>query len=337
MTNINYETITLAGHEATLVHIDSGPIKATLCSRGASIIQLETADKDGVFDNIVLNYLNRDDFYQNPKYLGATTGPYAGRIYPPELTVGHQRVRLEKNFQNHTHLHGGKHSLARADFQVEVVNQGVCFTYAPIESAYPGHVLFKATYRFEGSVMTLTYETLSNQDTFTNLTQHAYFNLSGSTRENILNHTLQLPASQVGQLDAFLISEKLISVEGTVFDFRQPKTLAEAVIPLKETPQMGLDHPFVLEPGLIVLTDPESGRSLQIETDQDAVVVYSHNFVIEQPLATKLTETQHLALCLETQHYPNDIHFFKKPMSHHPKNTWHRQVTKYTFTTVPSS
>lgn len=337
MTQIHFETIRLASNEATLVHVDSGAIKATLCSRGASIMRLETADREGTFDNIVLNYLNRDDFYENPKYLGATTGPYAGRIYPPELTVGGKRVFLEKNFQNHSHLHGGKHSLARSDFQVEKVDQGVCFTYVPLESAYPGHACFKATYLFEGPVMTLRYETLSDQDTFTNITQHAYFNLSGSIRRNVLNHTLQIPASQVGQLDANLISEKLIPVEGTVFDFRQPKMLSEAVMPLKETPQMGLDHPFLLDPGTIVLTDPKSGRSLQLETDQDSVIVYSHNFVIEHPVATPLLENQHLAVCLETQHYPNDIYFLDKPASVHPKNTWHRQTTKYTFNTVDAT
>lgn len=331
MTNITFETITLAGHQATLVHIDSGAIKAVLCSRGASILRLETADRDGVFDNIVLNYLNQDDFYENPKYLGATTGPYAGRIFPPELTVDGKRISLEKNFQNHAHLHGGKHSLARSDFEVEAIENGVCFTHMPVEAAYPGHAFFKAIYRFEGPVMTLTYETLADQDTYTNLTQHAYFNLSGSARRNILDHTLQLPASQVGQLNASLITERLIPVEGTVFDFRKPKVLREAVVPLKQTPQMGLDHPFILDAGDIVLSDPESGRVLRMETDQDTVVVYSHNFIIDQPIDTPLSENQHLALCLETQHYPNDIHFFDRPKSAHPKGTRHLQMTRYTF------
>ncbi|TVP96569.1 MAG: hypothetical protein EA374_01185 [Acholeplasmatales bacterium] len=331
MTTIRFEATTLAGHEATLVHVDSGAIKAVLCSRGASIIRLETADRHGVFDNVVLSYQNLDDFYQNPKYLGATTGPYAGRIYPPEMTVGGKRIALEKNFQNHAHLHGGSRSLARADFTVEAIDQGVCFTHIPTEPAYPGHVFYKAYYRFEGPVMTLEYETLANADTYTNLTQHAYFNLSGSIRRTVLDHTLCLPASHVGQLDASLITERLIPVEGTLFDFRRTKTLREVVIPLKKTPQMGLDHPFVLDEGTIVLADPESGRALHIETDQDTVVVYSHNFIIDQPVATPLEENQHLALCLETQHYPNDLHFFTRPASAHPEHTHHRQMTRYTF------
>ena len=73
-------------------------------------------------------------------------------------------------------------------------------------------------------------------------------------------------------------------------------------------------------------------RTLRIKTDQDAVVVYSNNFLSDKRFYPNRADQKYLGLCLETQHYPNDVHFFEHPKSYHPKESYHIQKTSYQIT-----
>jgi aldose 1-epimerase len=304
----------------------------TFSSHGASIIKWLTPNKNGVFENIVMSYQNEADYLDNPKHLGAHVGPYAGRIYPAQLRINEKTFILDKNFLDHANLHSGKSNLQNIMYDVFIQNDNtIIFTSKKQQkdSLFPGDLDIKIIFEIKGNTLYQTYETYSNHDTVTNFTNHTYFNLSGNLKEDILNHTLKITAHLYGDLDEKFITKSLKGVSHTPFDFRKPKRLKDAIIPLKKTPQLGLDHPFLLDNKTITLHDSKSKRSLVIQTNQDTLVVYTNNFLTDRPLENGIKDYPHLAVCLETQHYPNDINFMKFPRSIHKAKTKHIQKTSY--------
>jgi aldose 1-epimerase len=148
-----------------------------------------------------------------------------------------------------------------------------------------------------------------------NLTNHAYFNLAGAGRGDILGHTLALDA------DAYLpVTPEAIPsgppepTAGGPFDFGAPRPIGERIA--DEHPQLadagGYDHCFVLTAapaGLrraARLADPGSGRVLEVWTTEPGIQVYTGN-ALDGSLTGRHAKPyeRHGAVCLETQHFPD--------------------------------
>ncbi len=300
------------------VKYTSAKQKITLLSLGAAIKRWETKDKNGRFENIVITYARDEDYLQNTKFLGATVGPYAGRIYPSELVFGDTTYPLSKNFMDHANLHSGPDNITTHNFHVEQVDPDtvVFETLKPEKDhEFPGNMTFRIIVTFTEDTMRVTYETTSDALGVANVTNHSYFNLSGELKSDIREHTLKLPSNEHVELDGFYIGTLVVKSANTPFDFSNPKPLKEGIMPLQDTPQKGIDHPFILHEGTIVLQDPKSGRNLHMETDYDAVVVYTNNILTDHTFETGKKDSDHLAVCLECQHVPNDINLMAEPKS----------------------
>ena len=307
-------------------------MKLIFSQLGGTIIDWKTKNMDGAFESIVMSYANAESYHINDKSLGATVGPYAGRIFPSKLELSHGTYELDSNFLNHSTLHSAKDNFQSKLCDVEVVNDHLIIfktTHDDQNTKYPGQTSYEMVFEIDQNTLHQTYRSFAKKDTYTNLTNHTYFNLSGNLKNDILNHHLIIPASTYGDLNEFFLTQSLSNVEDTIFDFRKPKPLKETVLTLKDTAIKGLDHPFMLEKGPIILKDPYSHRVLEIHTDQDSVVLYTNNFLTEASINHRLMDEPFLAVCLETQHFPNDVHFFKEPFSFHKKDTIHIQKTSY--------
>jgi len=331
------EEKTIKGNTVTEITYESAAQKITLTTLGASIKRFFAPDRKGNFENIVLTYADDEDYVENTKYLGATVGPYAGRIFPPELFVNDDHYRLESNFMDNVNLHSGSESISRHNFNHLIKDdQTVLFTTVkPAEnSRYPGFITFIVTYRFKEDGMEITYETTTDKDTYTNLTNHTYFNLTGTPAKSILDHWLKIPAEKYLVLDEFYVGQSLEDVSGTPFDFREEKPIREAVETLEKSPQKGIDHPFLLEEQNLSIKDETSGRFLSITTDYETVVVYTNNLPTDHLLEQGLKDRTHHAVCLECQHLPNDIHFSKEPASFQAAGTVKKRHIHYKIGTL---
>ncbi|MGB3409077.1 MAG: aldose epimerase family protein, partial [Jannaschia sp.] len=159
------------------------------------------------------------------------------------------------------------------------------------------------------------YEAKTDKTTIVNLTQHAYFNLSGDFSRTILDHIVEIDADTFLPVDSGLIpTGELTPVEGTPFDFTEPKLVGKEINADNNQLELGggYDHCWVLnnqEEGYRSVASayhPATGRNLEVSTDEPGMQFYTGNFLDGTlPAPNGGTYGKRSGFCLETQHYPD--------------------------------
>lgn len=304
---------------------------AKIMTRGATLTQLHLPDRNGKVEDVILGFDDVSGYEsEDNQYFGCTTGRVCNRIAKGKFTLeGKEYTLAVNNEQNH--LHGGaEKSLDKVVWKARPwageKATGVSFTYTSPdgEEGYPGTVNFKVTYSVpkDKNSLSITYSATTDKATPINLTNHAYFNLSGEGSKTVLNHALRLNADKYTPTDDTLIpTGEIASVEGTDLDFRKFTRIGKRVKNFDEKPSIGYDHNFVLNAkeegknqGLAaILRDPKSGRVMRIMTSEIGIQFYSGNFLKGQKGKGGKTYAHRSAVCLETQHYPDSVNQPKFP------------------------
>jgi aldose 1-epimerase len=260
-------------------------------------------------------------------YFGATIGRVGNRIAGGKFKVDGKEYTLTKNDGPNTLHGGGKRSFDKViwtGMPFENANsQVVTFKYVSSdgEEGFPGKLTARVTYTLnDKNELRIDYEAMATKDTPINLTNHAYFNLSGAGSPTILDHELMLAADHYTPVDETLIpTGEIAPVEGTPLDFREFHKIGERVDELNDKPGKGYDHNFVLnnQTGNLALAakvrDPKSGRVLSVYTTEPGVQFYGGNFLDGVKGKGGKAYKYRSALCLETQHYPNSVNEPKFP------------------------
>ena len=161
-----------------------------------------------------------------------------------------------------------------------------------VTRGYPGKLDVTVTYALdEEGNLTITFDAATDKPTIVNMTNHALFNLAGDgAPEGTSRQVLTIPARAYTPVDAALIpTGTLQSVEGSVFDFREPRLIAEGLRDGRD-PQIvagrGYDHNWALDKGSTPtpqlaarLEDPVSGRVLEVLSTEPGLQFYSGNFL----------------------------------------------------------
>jgi aldose 1-epimerase len=307
--------------EFTLTNSSGAIVK--LISRGATLKEWHVPDKNGKLDDVVFGF---DDVagYESPAngYFGTTAGRVANRIAGGKFSLDGKDYTLAVN-DGPNALHGGvKRSLDKVIWKGTPFDsdggEGVVFTYTSpdAEEGYPGNLAMKVTYTLtDKNELRIDYEATTDQATPINLTNHAYFNLSGAGSPTINNHQLLLEADHYTPVDSTLIpTGEIAPVAGTPFDFRDFHAIGERVDQLGTGTGAGYDHNFVLnnQDGDLALAakvrDPNSGRVLAVYTTEPGVQFYGGNFLNGAVGKGGKKYDYRSGFCLETQHYPDSVH-----------------------------
>jgi aldose 1-epimerase len=299
-------------------------VEARIMTYGATLVSLKAPDRAGHFKNIVLGFDALEPYLGAKAYYGATVGRYANRIAKARFTLDGRTYQLAANDGPNT-LHGGIRGFDKRIWRAEPLpaseGNGVRFTYvsAAGEEGFPGELTVHAVYRLDDNDnLAIEYGATTTAPTPVNLANHAYFNLTGDPSVPILEHVLTINADRFTPVDTTLIpTGELRAVAGTPFDFRAAQAVGARIGDPDEQLRRGhgYDHNWVLNKAAAgitlaaVVTEPKSGRSLEVRTTQPGVQFYTGNFMDGKPAAQGGSVFAYrTGLCLETQHFPDSPH-----------------------------
>jgi aldose 1-epimerase len=288
-----------------------------LTNYGARIVRIEVPDKNGVRDNITLGGETFETITKGDAFGGATVGRFANRIANAKFNLDGVDYNLPVNNKPNT-LHGGRNGWYSRVWIAEIVEKSkqpaVKFSYVSVdmEEGFPGTVKVDVVFTWnDKNEIIIDYSATTDKKTVINVTNHAYFNLRGVGKGFVFDQILTLKASNYTPFNSTKIpTGEIRSVKGTPFDFTTPHTFGERIGETYENAVFdGYDHNFVLDNKEKVdatVYDPESGRFMEVITDQPAMQVYTGNGLAwKKAAAGTKPSAARSGFALETQHYPD--------------------------------
>lgn len=302
-------------HTFTLTNASGASV--VLSEMGAGIIEINVPDRDGNLADVALGYKDLESYFADGPYMGKTPGRYANRIDKGRFTLDGKTYSLA-TIGGKFHLHGGPGGFGERVWEGRISDSAVEFRLVEkdMQCGYPGDLEIIARYRWDDDCsLTITYLAATSAPTVLNVTNHAYFNLKGEGRGDILGHILTINASDYVVTDEAIVpTGEIATVAGTPMDFLVPKPVGRDIF--KDFPALntgkGYDSCWVLDgrPGELnlaaVLEEPESGRVLEVLTTQPAIQLYCGNWLSGCPLGRSGTEYgDYYGAALECQHFPD--------------------------------
>jgi aldose 1-epimerase len=295
----------------TIDHPGGAQIQIT--NYGAAVVALKVPDRNGIIEDVVLGFDELEKYEKIRGYYGAIVGRYGNRIANGRFTLDSKNYQLPVN-DGENSLHGGFKGFDRAVWKVE--------EYSADEDA-------------------IVKEITTDKKTVKNITNHAYFNLSGNLKEDILGHLLMLKATTYTPvLPGLIPNGEIVTVKGTPMDFLNPTAIGERIDQDNEQLVLGLgyDHNWVINnaDGSLKLAgtlyEPTSRRLMEIFTTEPGIQFYSGNFMNGSHSGHdgRVYKYRH-AVCLETQHYPDSPNHPEFPSTTlNPRETY-KSKTVYKF------
>lgn len=310
---------------------------------GGTILSIKVPDKNGRFIDVVLGYDKLENYELQDKYIGALIGRHGNRIKKGHFSLNGKEYQLYCNDGNN-HLHGGKIGFDKKVWSAKETDQGLAFTYisANGEEGYPGTLTVEVLYSLTNdNTLSIDYKAICDEDTVCNLTNHTYFNLAGYDSGTILNQKIQIFANYYTDADKeSLPTGKIISVEGTPLDLREPTIIGDHIDDSFEQLQFagGYDHNWVINDYDGTLRkaafayDDNTGITLTASTTLPGLQFYSGNYLDGAPEGKNHSRIfKRCGFCLESQYFPNALEHpnFEQPIIKKGEH-WHA-LTTYQF------
>lgn len=293
----------------------------TVTNFGGRVMELFTEDRNGEMADIVLGYDTTDEYLDNKgeRFLGACCGRFANRIAEGKFTIDGVEYNVPIN-NNGQSLHGGVKGLDSVVWDVVQANdERIDFRYVSPdgEEGYPGELTIDMSYELtEDAEFVIEYRATTTKTTHVNITHHSFFNLRGEGNGDVNGHILQINADGFIPINEVSIpTGEIAAVAGTAFDFTTAKAIGTDLSAEDEQLKMGAgyDHCWVLrgKQGAMklaaVVVEPESGRRMEVYTDQLGIQFYGGNFFDGKTVAKCGDKTYDYrgSLALETQLFPD--------------------------------
>ncbi|MDR0845825.1 MAG: galactose mutarotase [Tannerella sp.] len=301
---------------------------AQFTNYGGRWVSMWAPDANGKLDDVLLGfdpiegYLNAAE-----KYHGAITGRVCGRISRGVFELDGRTYRLANNDSFGSpvknHLHGGINGFHKKvwDTETGVHENGepyVRFSYLSKdgEEGYPGNLDVNVCYTLsDANAIQIDYRATTDQPTLVNLTNHAFFNLSGNPAQSVSGHILHINAGYYVECDNELIpTGNIAPLKGLPIDFSTPAKVGKNLhVDFPEIAKgKGFSLAYALNPSAnelryaAKLQEPVSGRTLEIYTNQPGLQVYNA-WLMDGSDTGKNGISYHCGagIALETQGFPD--------------------------------
>ena len=321
-------------------------MEVKITNYGGYIVSCSTPDKQGNAANVVLGLPALADYLKGTPSLGPIIGRYGNRIANGKFTLDGKEYSLFTN-PSGIHIHGGRVGFDKklwAATEVDGTEPALKLHYTSPdgEENYPGTLEVDVTYTLQkDNALRIDYRATTDKATVVNLTNHAYFNLSGM-KTDVMNNELMINADKYLATDKTQIpTGEIRSVAGTAFDFRKSTPIGARINDTTDTQiryGKGYDHCWVftdqsakLKLGATVY-EPTSGRLMEVYTTEPGVQLYTANHLngtLRGPEGAAYS--RRFALCLETQHFPDSPNHSNFPTTTLRPGATYQSTTVYKF------
>ncbi|WP_338597099.1 aldose epimerase family protein [Saccharopolyspora sp. SCSIO 74807] len=257
--------------------MDTGAdLAVTVWTYGASLVEVQVPDRDGVVDNVVLRLpelASYESRRSNP-YLGSVMGRFCRAVRDGRFRLDGVEHELATN-EAGQHIHGGPLGFDRYVWTADAARDGdelqlrLRLDSPDGAQGYPGAVTAECRYRVSGDgTLVFDYRATTTASTIVSLTNHAFWNLSRAS--TVDDHVLAVRADR-----AVVFDDDFVPQAGP------PPPVANSGLDHRRARQLGgaaLDNCFVLDDATgpaAELTDPATGRVMSVHTDQPTLGVYT--------------------------------------------------------------
>lgn len=316
---------------------NSSGMSANIMTYGAIIKNLMVPDGNSRCGDVVLGQDTLKACRDNPFSSAAVIGRVANRIEGARFDLNHREYQLERNEYGNC-LHSGSANYANRNFTITQGGKSWVSLYLRDcgEGGFPGRASVEITYHVtENSAFEIYYQFIPDEDTPVNLTNHAYFNLSGGKDGTVLGHEMKLNARFYTAADDHMIpTGEILRAAGTRLDFSERRGLDQVL-----DGAFGLDHNFVLEGTgyrkAAELWYERGKRKMEVYTDQPGIQIYTGNhFDGKTAGKSGCCYEKYAGICFETQNFPNAVNYSHFPGCIVKKNTEYKSKTAYRFSLI---
>jgi len=300
------------GKKVKLFTLAAGDLKFSLSNYGAAWTSLIVPSSKGRKDDVLLGFSGFDGWLYNKPYFNTTIGRFAGRISDASFNLFGKSYNLDINDGKNC-LHSGRRGFDKLVWKSSVYeeNEGL-FVRFELDSpdgdgGFPGNLKAIVSYGLtKSNEIICDYRAKSDQSCPVNITNHAYFNLAGEGRGNILSHELKLNCSSYIESDEFTIpTGRLLPVHGTKFDFTKRRKICNTESIDTYDHCCAVDGDIGQLRQCAEVWEPSSGRCMKVFTTQPGVVFYTGNYLDGVIGKQGSIYDRHAGFCLETQHFPD--------------------------------
>lgn len=321
------------GTKVELLSLTSGALSCGIITYGGALRSLNVPDRQGRPVDVLLGFDSLEAYMAQDKYMGALIGRYANRIGGSRFTLEGREYRLRAN-DGPNHLHGGPAGFDKQVWKVlsQTENEAVLSLFSPDgQEGYPGGLEVRAAYTLTDGALEIGYRARSGRTTVCNLTNHAYFNLSGHGSGDVERQYIQLFSGRYTPVGEGLIpTGALEAVEGTAMDLRTAQPIGDREY----------DHNFAVDgwDGSLGRAarawSPDTGILMEALTTLPGVQFYTGNFLDGCPAGKGgAVYVRHGAFCLETQYYPDSPNHAEFPSAVLAAGEVYESKTVYRFET----
>ena len=306
------------GTAVELYTLAAGALSCDVITFGGSLQSLRVPDRTGKPVDVLLGFDALEPYRTHGKSLGALVGRYANRIGGAKFTLNGKAYPLAANDHEVNHLHGGRVGYNQRVWTVEESTDSslTLSLFSPDgEEGYPGNLTVRVTYTLTEEGLTIRYQAECDRDTVCNLTNHAYFNLSGHGSGPVTDQLIQVLADRyTPTVPGSIPTGELAPVGGTPMDLRAFTPIGARIDEPFEQLQLagGYDHNWAI-PGwdgtlrtAARARSPKTGITMEVETDLPGVQFYAGNYLDGCPAGKGgAPYAKRWGFCLETQFYPD--------------------------------
>ncbi|BCZ48803.1 aldose 1-epimerase [Clostridium gelidum] len=327
---------------------NSNGMETKICTYGGAIVSAMVPDKNCEFHDVILGYDNLESYLKGDKFFGALIGRFGNRIQYGKFTLNGNEYKLAQN-DGDNHLHGGTKGFDKVVWDSRIIENEpntleLSYFSTDGEEGYPGNLKVTVNYVLtEDNGLEINYFATTDKDTIVNLTNHAYFNLSGHSSGDILKQKLMINADKFTVNDKYSIpTGEIKKVFETPMDFRSLTPIGKNINSDYDQINFGkgYDHNWVLNTNgsdtlkAAQAIDENTGIVMDVYTTTPGIQFYSGNFLDGSDIGkNKAIYNMRNAFCLETQYFPNSINCsnFESPILKAGEEYKHKTIYKFSI------